>query len=264
MHGERLSLTSKASDVTRTSLQDFKKLFIGGEARFLLAGLSSGFNPSFIYVGKSNINFALAYKAIKINSHFIGGATSASQAIDLLAMFKPGFVFIHEQGEEPQYEDVIKYLSEFRPDIRSFVLTESLQFLGKLTTTRVVVIVADADIFLPINPLAQGCMSMIAGTAYRSPSVVNYLRELSSPIDEPSPHFIVLSLRDQQLLEAYVLGLSNREVAEHLNLSVRSVQTYSGRLLARLGVNNRQKALLRVAKMGVSVIPRFFKGEQSP
>ena len=105
---------------------------------------------------------------------------------------------------------------------------------------------------------------MIAGTAYRSPSVVNYLSELSLPIDEPSPHFIVLSLRDQQLLEAYVLGLSNREVAEHLNLSVRSVQTYSGRLLARLGVNNRQKALLRVAKMGVSVIPRFFKGEQSP
>jgi DNA-binding NarL/FixJ family response regulator len=50
-------------------------------------------------------------------------------------------------------------------------------------------------------------------------------------------------------------------VAEHLNLSVRSVQTYSGQLLARLGVNNRQKALMRIAKMGISVIPRFFKGE---
>ena len=101
-------------------------------------------------------------------------------------------------------------------------------------------------------------MAMIAGTAYRSPSVTRYLNELSLPAEQVSPRRISLSLRDQQLLEAYVLGLSNREVAESLNLSVRSVQTYSGHLLARLGVNNRQKALLRIAQLGISVIPRFF------
>jgi DNA-binding NarL/FixJ family response regulator len=65
-------------------------------------------------------------------------------------------------------------------------------------------------------------------------------------------------MRDQQLLEAYVLGLSNREVAEALGLSVRTIQTYSGQLLARLGVNNRQKALLHIAQLGISVIPKFF------
>ena len=71
-----------------------------------------------------------------------------------------------------------------------------------------------------------------------------------------------MSLREQQLLEAYVLGLSNREVAEQLNLSVRSVQTYSGQLLARLGVNNRQKALIQIAKMGISVTTKFLKGDR--
>jgi len=100
---------------------------------------------------------------------------------------------------------------------------------------------------------------MVAGTTYRSPSVENYLKQISLPNDQPSSSRIVLGLRDQQLLEAYILGLSNREVAEQLNLSVRSIQTYSGQLLARLGVNNRQKALMHIAKMGISVIPKFFK-----
>jgi DNA-binding NarL/FixJ family response regulator len=81
----------------------------------------------------------------------------------------------------------------------------------------------------------------------------------SPTIDPQSSRRITLGLRDQQLLEAYVLGLSNREIAEQLNLSVRSVQTYSGNLLSRLGVNNRQKALLSIAKMGISVVPKFFQ-----
>ncbi len=56
-----------------------------------------------------------------------------------------------------------------------------------------------------------------------------------------------------------MLGLSNREIADQLNLSVRTIQTYSGNLLARLGVNNRQKVLLSIAKMGISIVPRFFR-----
>ena len=100
-------------------------------------------------------------------------------------------------------------------------------------------------------------MAMIAGTTYRSPSVSSRIHELSLVEEQLSSRHISLSLRDQQLLEAYVLGLSNREVAEALNLSVRTVQTYSGQLLARLGVNNRQKALLRIAQLGISVIPKF-------
>jgi DNA-binding NarL/FixJ family response regulator len=104
-------------------------------------------------------------------------------------------------------------------------------------------------------------MAMIAGTTYRSPSVTRYINEHSLPVEQISSRHISLSLRDQQLLEAYVLGMSNREVAERLNLSVRTVQTYSGQLLARLGVNNRQKALLRIAQLGISVIPRFFAGQ---
>jgi DNA-binding NarL/FixJ family response regulator len=136
-----------------------------------------------------------------------------------------------------------------------------LELINGYDLDNVDVLIADRDIFLPVNPLAQGLMAMIAGTTYRSPSVSSRIHELLIVEDELSSRHISLSLRDQQLLEAYVLGLSNREVAEALGLSVRTVQTYSGQLLARLGVNNRQKALHRVAQLGISVIPKFFIGK---
>ena len=258
MPGEQLTLTSTEAHSSKASVKHFKRLFIGGESRFLLACLSTGFEPSFIYVGKSNLNFVLMYKAIKVTAHFLGGANTSSQAIDLLGRVEPGYVLVHETTEHPQYEDLIKHVSQFFPVIRLFVFIDSLRLLENFAKINADVIVADCDMFLPVNPFVQGLMAMITGTTYRSPSVVGYLKQLNAPIDQPSSQRIVLSLRDQQLLEAYVLGLSNREVAEHLNLSVHSVKTYSGQLLARLGVNNRQKALLSIAKMGISIIPKFF------
>lgn len=261
MYRENLSLASEDTNGARVPLEDFKKLFIVAEARFLLACLSREFDPSFICVGKSNLEFMLAYKAIKVIRDFRGAAKTSSQAIDLLGKVKPGFVFIHEKGDQLEFTELVQYISQSCPTIRSYILIDSLKALEDYIKIDPDIIVADADIFLPNNPLLQGLMAMIASTTYRSPSVESYLNQISQPINHTSSLRIVLSLRDQQLLEAYVLGLSNREVAEQLNLSVRSVQTYSGQLLARLGVNNRQKALMHIAKLGISVTTKFFKGD---
>jgi len=261
MNRKQPSLVSEDNNGARVPLEDFKKLFIIGEARFLLACLSREFDPSFIVVGKSNFEFATVYKAIKITKDFRGAAKSSAQAIDLLAEVNPGFVFIHERGEQLEFTELVQHISQLHPNTRSYILIDSLKVLEDYKRIDPDVIVADADIFLPNNPFVQGLMAMVAGTTYRSPSVDNYLNKITFPVYQSSSHRIALSLREQQLLEAYVLGLSNREVAEQLNLSVRSVQTYSGQLLARLGVNNRQKALIQIAKMGISVTARFFKGD---
>jgi DNA-binding NarL/FixJ family response regulator len=259
MHEDYSRLTPKDNQEVGSSLQDFKKLLIGGEKRFLLACLSKGFNPSFIYVGKSNFGLALAYKAIGNTKDLLGAATSSPKAIGLLKRCQPGFVFIHERAEKQEYADLIEYLSESGLAVKSLVLVDSLKLLENHGDIDADAIVADQDIFLPANPLAQGLMAMVAGTEYRSPSAARSLNQNSPTTDQTSPTRIKLGLRDQQLLEAYVLGLSNREVAEKLNLSVRTVQTYSGNLLERLGVNNRQKALLAASRMGISVAQRYFQ-----
>jgi DNA-binding NarL/FixJ family response regulator len=251
----------EGADSSSNYQHKFRNLFIKSEAKFLLACLAKGFDPSFIIVGQSNLVAALAFKSIKRTRDFLGAAASTSQAIDLLTEVSPGFICIHETTEEPQYVNLVKHVSQLSSSTKILIVADSLVLVDKYDARDVDAFIADCDLFLTVNPLAQGLMAMIAGTTYRSPSITRYIKEHSPQAEQFSSRHISLNLRDRQLLEAYVLGLTNREVAKRLNLSIRTVQTYSGQLLARLGVNNRQKALLRIAQLGIPVIPKFFKDD---
>jgi DNA-binding NarL/FixJ family response regulator len=48
------------------------------------------------------------------------------------------------------------------------------------------------------------------------------------------------------MLECFALGLTNVQAAERLNLSPQTKKICSQNLLAKLGVKNRQLALLKV------------------
>ena len=133
MYREHLSLVSEDTNEARVPLEDFKKLFIIGEARFLLACLSRGFDPSFIHVGKSNLLFAANYKAVKATKDFRGVAKSSAQAIDLLAEVKPGFVFIHERGEQLEFAELVQHISHSCPTTKSYILIDSLKVLEDYT-----------------------------------------------------------------------------------------------------------------------------------
>jgi DNA-binding NarL/FixJ family response regulator len=56
-----------------------------------------------------------------------------------------------------------------------------------------------------------------------------------------------LSMREHEVLALVALGMSNREVAEELYLSVDTVKTYVRRLFSKLGVSNRTQAALKAA-----------------
>ena len=56
-----------------------------------------------------------------------------------------------------------------------------------------------------------------------------------------------LSTREHEVLALVALGMSNREVAQELYLSVDTVKTYVRRLFSKLGVSNRTQAALKAA-----------------
>jgi DNA-binding NarL/FixJ family response regulator len=99
-------------------------------------------------------------------------------------------------------------------------------------------------------------MAVVTNTKYHSPSIQKHLQEIGQRPSGYAENIFQLSLREQQLLEAYALGLSNKETAEQLGLTVRTVQTYSTNLLQKLGVNNRQKALRRAISLGYKALLR--------
>ena len=99
-------------------------------------------------------------------------------------------------------------------------------------------------------------MALVTNTKYHSPSIQKHLNELGQRPAGYGEDIFQLSLREQQLLEAYALGLSNKETAGRLGLSVRTVQTSSTNLLQQLDVNNRQKALRCALSLGYKALLR--------
>jgi DNA-binding NarL/FixJ family response regulator len=62
----------------------------------------------------------------------------------------------------------------------------------------------------------------------------------------PPSSFERLSRREREVLRRIVAGLTSADIAQQLNLSPKTVDTYRGRLMVKLGVSNRS-ALIRLA-----------------
>ena len=78
--------------------------------------------------------------------------------------------------------------------------------------------------------------------------IIAALRELLAPEDEdeasaPTNVPTKLSKRQKQLILMLDQGLSNRDIAEKLNISEHTVKVHFWRLFRRLGVNSRTQAL---------------------
>ncbi len=56
--------------------------------------------------------------------------------------------------------------------------------------------------------------------------------------DEVSARIASLSAREKEVLKLIALGYMNREIAESLGLSVRTVESHRARILSKLGVKN--------------------------
>lgn len=79
------------------------------------------------------------------------------------------------------------------------------------------------------------------------------LRRLSALAAERKPmdHGLALTGREAQILRMLEMGLSNREIAEHLCIAVHTVKSHVHSLLGKLGVNTRAEAVTRLHSFAI-------------
>jgi DNA-binding CsgD family transcriptional regulator len=64
-----------------------------------------------------------------------------------------------------------------------------------------------------------------------------------------------LTAREQEILGLLATGLTNREIAQRLILSARTVETHVARVTGKLGVNSRARAVARAIALGLVPSP---------
>lgn len=97
--------------------------------------------------------------------------------------------------------------------------------------------------------LLSAIRAVSAGHFYVSPTL-NINDELPSR-DAEQVSFALLSERERQVLRLAAQGLTNREIAEQVHLSVKTIESYRARMMAKLNVSSRSEIVAYAVRHGM-------------
>lgn len=104
------------------------------------------------------------------------------------------------------------------------------------------------------DELVGAIKAVFAGESYLSPSVSrqvidDYLRQTANAAEEDS--YQSLTDREREVLQLLAEGHTNREVAEMLSISVKTVETHRAHLLEKLGISTLADLIKFAIRKGV-------------
>jgi DNA-binding NarL/FixJ family response regulator len=109
----------------------------------------------------------------------------------------------------------------------------------------------------PPRDLAAAVRTVAAGHAMLAPSVTRRLISAvtvkgPSRVDQARRRLEVLTVREQDVVQAVARGLSNAEIAGALGMAETTVKAHVSRALAKLGLTNRVQAAILVHDAGLT------------
>ncbi len=176
----------------------------------------------------------------------VGEASSGLEALDLAARLQPDLLLLDLSMPGLGGLEALPALRKAAPAAKILILTmyDDPQYLRAALKNGAAGYVlkkaADAELISAIRAVLRGEM-------YVHPSLTRALLDDMLPKAETAPDaWETLSEREREVLRLVALGHTSAEIAERLNLSAKTVETYRARGMEKLGLTNRA-ALVRFA-----------------
>jgi DNA-binding NarL/FixJ family response regulator len=99
--------------------------------------------------------------------------------------------------------------------------------------------------------LLRCVQSAIEGGAPMSPKIARRVLEMFASLAPKKQADYALSAREAEVLQCVVDGLLNKQIAERLNLSVHTVDSYLRRIYEKLHVNSRSGAVSKAIRENI-------------
>jgi DNA-binding NarL/FixJ family response regulator len=210
--------------------------------------LASGLETSVIFAMRSRLMLFHFWNMVGASRQkdVLGCFTTGAETLQQLEASRSGILVATQSLEDMGGDDLIQQALLIQPDLATLLFVED----EDLTTQpsrgyRSNVIIATRDLCTPEVEFHTAFFAAIGRAKYRSPSIK------PATVNSHGTEHIELTRVERQLLQFYAKGLSVREMAEHLPYTYDTTKTYSRNLLLKLGVNNRQKALVRALEIGL-------------
>ena len=183
----------------------------------------------------------------------IGEASEGDEAIRLAQELKPNVVIM--DLSMPHGKDGLTATAELKklmPEVAILILTmhDDEEYLF-----RAIQVGASGCILksAPQEELLGAIRSVSNGNAYLNPSATKRLMEeyIGSVKQGNSDTFHLLSDREKEVLTLIAKGFSNKEIAEKLFISVKTVETHKSNLMEKLQMKTRPELVAFALKKGL-------------
>jgi len=185
--------------------------------------------------------------------------------------------------------DVLDIIDDYAPDIvlldlnmpgDAFAMLREVQ--GRSCLTKLVVFTASTSTDHAVNALAAGAAGFVLkgsqaaelveaidavarGEIFITPSfaakVIGALQ--TKEAEKRAAERLKLSVREEQIVRLLLVGKQNREIAEALDLSEKTVKSYMSNLMAKLNARNRLEVVIAAQKF-MPTDQEHRRGQQTP
>lgn len=201
-----------------------------------------------IIVVDSNPILRLGLKELfKISGNLVvvGEASRCSDGCPLISSLRPDLVVFDLELEDYSGSDIIRRFRERFPEVRAVVYTkrQDSEFVADALGCHIQGYVLKTS---PIARLVDAVQYVAEGLSYIDPTVtpmvLSRLARLPQATSEP-----VFSEREVSVLTLLSLGKQNKEIAQQLKITERTVKFHVSAILRQLGARNRTHAV-RIAE----------------
>jgi len=195
----------------------------------------------------------------------VGAANSGPAALELAAHHTPDVVVLDAFLLGTDVPTLARNIREAHPGVSLLVLSEANNDTQILKLVRAGV---DGYLFKDCDgeELAQAIRVVHRGESYLAPvaasQLVHHFRLLTETRQQSATNGDGLTDREMTVLELLATGKSNREIAEALFLSERTVENHARNLYRKLGVHDRTQAILVAMQRGYVHAPHQGKRDR--
>ncbi len=187
----------------------------------------------------------------------VGEAENGLEAVRAAAKLEPDLILIDLSMPRTDGLEAIREIKRNHPAIRILVLT-----VHKAEEYVFEALKSGADGYLLKDAthaeLKIAVESVLSGNRYISPGiseqlVTGYLDGRKPPVEVPSA--AVLTRRERQVLKMIAEGLKNKEIAEVLCISVKTVEKHRSNLMGKLDLHNVSELTAYAISRGIAMPP---------
>ncbi|MGH8580303.1 MAG: response regulator [Gammaproteobacteria bacterium] len=186
----------------------------------------------------------------------VGQVGNGTEALRCLAALKPDIVIMDLSMPQTNGTEAIANIKRRFPETKSIVLTfhKAEEYVRSALDAGAVGYVLKDD---GHDQLLMAIRSVLSGKTYLSPGVcrevvTGYLKTFKNN-ESARTSWEILSRREREVVKLIAEGYRNREIAEHLSLSPKTIEKHRSTAMQKLGLHNTASITAYAIENGLSV-----------